>query len=210
MTRPVIRKAEFVLGAAQKRAFPSWDMKEIAIAGRSNVGKSSAVDALLKGRCPVRISKTPGRTRQINFFRITLSDGAFSLVDLPGYGYAKVPLWMREDWGDLVDAYVEQRRQLMAMILILDLRRGPESEEQDLTGWLAEHGVPCYLVATKADKVAKTRQKHLLRKAADELGNLAGRPVLFSARTQMGVEDLWSVIRKILVDEDRSLPSESP
>ena len=91
-----------------RRAFPRWDLPEIAFAGRSNVGKSSVIDTLLSGHCRIRISRTPGRTREINFFRVSLAGGReFSVVDLPGYGYAKVPHAMREHWGRLVSAYIE-------------------------------------------------------------------------------------------------------
>jgi GTP-binding protein len=194
---PRIKEAEFETGAANSRGFPGWALPEIAFAGRSNVGKSSVIDTLMGGRCPVRISRTPGRTREINFFRVVLAgDVEFAVTDLPGYGYAKVPIWMRKDWGRLVSAYIDGRDQLKAVVLVVDVRRGPEEEEHNIARWLEERDIPLLAVMTKSDKLSKNKLKPAAWKAGKALGKTAGPPVIFSAKTRMGVDDLWKQLLK--------------
>ncbi len=192
----LVRRARFVLGAASAKAFPDWDLPEVAFAGRSNVGKSSALKVLTGGKTKVRVSKNPGRTTEINFFELGLTDDrTLSFVDLPGYGYASVPRAMREHWGTLVRGYFENRKRLALTILLCDLRRGPESEEEGLVAWLEELDIPWLLLLTKADKISKSQRKPMAWKAAKALDLTGSSPILFSAKDGFGIEQLW---RKIL------------
>jgi GTP-binding protein len=198
----IVHKARFVKGVTGSGRYPDWNLPEIAFAGRSNVGKSSALQVLLQGRCKVRISKTPGRTRELNFFQTHLEVNAIdqhlptplhplppqtadapdaentahttlAMVDLPGYGYAKVPLWKRSDWGPLVEAYLENRSNLCGVVLLCDLRRGPEAEEHGLVEYLAAVGLPICLVLTKSDKLSKNRRKPAAYEARKKLSSAA-------------------------------------
>ncbi len=188
-----IVKARFVVGASRPEAFPAWDLPEVAFAGRSNVGKSSALKLLTAGQCQVRVSKTPGRTREINFFEITLAKGRrLSFVDLPGYGFAAVAPALQERWARLVEAYLEARPNLKLLVLLCDLRRGPEEEERSLVAWLEQLGIAWRLVCTKADKLPKSKRLPAAQRAAERLG--VGRPILFSGRTGLGRDELWAAI----------------
>ncbi len=196
MTRTVgatVSKARFVVGAARPEAFPNWDLPEVAFAGRSNVGKSSALKLLTAGRCAVRVSKTPGRTREINFFELTLVGGRrLSFVDLPGYGFAAVAPALQRHWARLVEAYLSNRPNLKLLVLLCDLRRGPEEEEDSLVEWLEQLGVAWRLLCTKADKLPKNKRVPAAQRAAGRLG--AKRPILFSGRTGLGRDELWAAI----------------
>ena len=122
---PNVSGARFVIGAAQASQFPDWQLPEIAFGGRSNVGKSSLLRVLAGSRRLVRVSRTPGRTREVNFFELKLAREPCAFVDLPGYGYAKVPGAMRSRWGQTLEDYFNYRPQLAALVLLVDARRGP-------------------------------------------------------------------------------------
>lgn len=192
-----VRRARFVKAAATPDAFPTWDLPEIAFAGRSNVGKSSALKLLTAGHCTVRVSRTPGRTREINFFEVELDAGrTLSFVDLPGYGYAAVSRSLQRKWAQLAEAYLSKRPNLRLFLLLCDVRRGPEAEEEQLVEWLDQLSVPWKLVCTKADKLPKSRRLPAAQRAAERLG--VKRPILFSGRTGIGKEDLWRAILQSL------------
>jgi GTP-binding protein len=162
----------------------------VAIAGRSNVGKSSLINAVLGRRGLARTSGTPGRTRQLNFF---LVNERFRLVDLPGYGFAVGPERERESWGPLVETYLRERPTLRGVVLIVDVRRGLGAEEIDLLGFLAEIGRPAALVATKIDKLTRSAAGAALRKLTGTAGKAV--PVVgFSARTGDGRDAFWRVV----------------
>lgn len=206
MNDPMVRKAQFLKGAVGPKGFPSWEFPEIAFAGRSNVGKSSAIRMALEKRCKVRISSTPGRTREINFFSIELRDGTeVGFVDLPGFGFAKVPLWKRDSWAPLVGSYLEGshhgRDNLCGMVVLCDLRRGPEQEEINLVQWLQELAIPFKLVLTKSDKLSKSKRKPAAMAARKALGVPTSAPVIFSAKSGEGVEKLWRWVKSVLPRE---------
>jgi GTP-binding protein len=183
------KTVEFTYGASRPTQLPRQSYPEIALAGRSNVGKSSLLNCLVHRSGMARVSKTPGRTQQINFFLI---DGAWYLVDLPGYGFARVPMAVRDGWRGLVDAYL-QRNVLRGLIVIVDLRRGVQSEDEQLLGFLAARGIPVCVAATKADKVGRgQRQRHIeaLRRTRSDVDI-----VVCSAATGEGVGDVRSVVR---------------
>jgi len=185
-------EARFLTAASHPDQFPDHDRIEIAFAGRSNVGKSSLINRLLNRKKLVRTSSTPGRTREINYF-IVGDDLCF--VDLPGYGYAKVPRAMQAAWRPLVEAYLARSKSLALVILLMDPRREPGQEERDLLTWLKKAGRPCQVVFTKVDKLKKSQVKSRLDKLADDLGGLDFRPLPFSTLSGLGRDRLWERIR---------------
>jgi GTP-binding protein len=189
-----VKSAEFVTSAVKIHQYPPSDLPEVAFAGRSNVGKSSLINKLVNRRRLVKTSSTPGRTQLINFFRV---NGELSLVDLPGYGYAKVPAAVKRQWGPMVEAYIAHRANLKSVVLLMDLRRTPRDEEFHLLDWLHHHRIPSILVLTKADKLSKTKRKKQCRLTAEALGVDASDMVLFSAKTGLGKEDLWQLIGQV-------------
>jgi GTP-binding protein len=163
---------------------------EVAFAGRSNVGKSSLINTLTGSRV-ARISAIPGRTRTINFYGVV---GPLILVDLPGYGYAKVPHGMQRLWQPAVESYLADRGSLRGVIIVVDLRRGLEDEERDLLAWLAHHGLPAAVILTKTDKLKGNERRSATAAVSREAG---AEPLLFSARTGEGREALWRLIREM-------------
>jgi len=164
----------------------------VAFAGRSNVGKSSLLNRLVRRRSLARVSKTPGRTQQINFFAL---GEALMLVDLPGYGFARVPLSVQASWRALVERYLASRKQLCGVVVIIDVRRGLREEDQRLLDFLDAHGIPVAIVATKVDKLGRgARTKQLAAIAADEPDCDL---VPFSALSGEGLEDVWAAVRKL-------------
>jgi GTP-binding protein len=196
-----ISGARFIKGAAKATQFPDWDLPEIAFGGRSNVGKSSLLRVLAGSRRLVRVSRTPGRTQEVNFFQLRLDDTDCAFVDLPGYGYAKVPGRIKHRWGQVVEQYFAERAQLAALVLLIDARRLPEDAERELFAYLQELDRPCLPVYTKVDKLPKTRRDNLLWRSHEALG-ARGRPLGFSALSGAGteavLEQLQSLVRQQL------------
>ena len=186
-----INKAEFVTGAADVYSIPRSDLPEVAIAGRSNVGKSSLINRLLNRKRLAVTSSTPGRTRQINFFNI---NDEFYIVDLPGYGYAKVSKGERRKWGEVVSAYMRDRRALKAMVVIIDLRRDARDEEFGLMEMLDELGIPPIVVLTKADKVKRNERARRRAAIAKAFDMSPSELVVFSSVTGEGKAELWKAI----------------
>lgn len=183
--------ARFVVAAASAAQFPGLPYPEAAIAGRSNVGKSSLLNRLVGIRKLARVSKTPGRTQQIQFFVI---DEELTVVDLPGYGFARVPQALRIQWAQLVSAYFESRQQLRLVVVLVDLRRGLESEERQLLAWLEELGKPCIVVATKADKATQGERVQATRSLEAELRPRGIEWFVSSAATGEGMAPIWKAI----------------
>ncbi len=191
----IIKSAEFIKSAVKPADYPPVDLPEIAFSGRSNVGKSSLINTLVNRKRLVKTSSTPGRTQLINFFDI---NETFSLVDLPGYGYAKVPARIQKEWGPMIETYLSTRKTLKGVVLIMDIRRTPRQEEMDFIGWLDSFMIPAILVVTKADKLSKTRQAKQLALIGHTLGIERPDLILFSAKTRLGKENVWSVIEDLL------------
>ena len=184
-------KAEFVTSSAKPAAFPSDRLPEVAFLGRSNVGKSSLINVLTGQKGLAFTSNTPGRTQTINFYRI---DGTFYFVDLPGYGYARVPQQFVLEWKKLIEQYLQNRETLKLSCLILDARRGWMDKDLDLKRWLEYHGRQYLIVATKTDKLNQSEQEHGLRAIRQE----GVDPLPFSALTGRGVREIWQAISKTL------------
>src|SRR3990172_5828380 len=187
-----ILSAEFVTSVASLGQLPRDRRPEIAVAGRSNVGKSSLINCLLRRRGLARVSAVPGRTQLLNFF---LVNRAFYLVDLPGYGYAKVPEAVRRTWGPLVEGYLAAGRDLRGVILLLDARQGVTEKDLQMKELLDEFSLDCLPVLTKIDKLRRTARLTQFRAAASALGLDDHRAIIpFSARSEEGREELLAAI----------------
>jgi GTP-binding protein len=199
-----VLSAAFVLSAKEPAHYPPALLPEVAFAGRSNVGKSSLINALLLRRGLARTSNTPGRTQEINFFSV---NDRFAFVDLPGYGYAKVPEKIRRLWGPMIETYLRERQTLRLVVLILDVRREPSPEDLQLIDWLAFYGLRCLLVLTKIDKIARGQREERRRRIGAALERVPGVEMLvFSAKTGEGKEALWREIRKAVADAAADAP----
>ncbi|TYB34352.1 MAG: YihA family ribosome biogenesis GTP-binding protein [Flexistipes sinusarabici] len=190
--------AEFITSAADKGGFPETDLPEIAFIGRSNVGKSSMINALLGRKKLVKVGNTPGKTRLINFFNI---EDKYIFVDLPGYGYAKTSKTERKKWGRLIESYLKTRNQLKACVLIIDIRRIPSGDDFLMIEWLSENEIPIILTATKTDKVSRNKLEKHISTIAETLSVTANAVLPFSATRKDGVEAVWTNIKYVLKGE---------
>jgi GTP-binding protein len=196
------QEVSFVTSAFQPEQFPPSDRPEIAFAGRSNVGKSSLINRLMERRNLARISSRPGRTRSINFFSV---EDTIYLADLPGYGYAAVSQKVRQSWKRLVEAYLTRRPNLKAVVVIIDIRRGPGGADLELLNWLRACEIRTIIVLTKSDKVSRGRAKQRVDLVSQQLaeGGL-NHPLAFSAKTGRGKGELWSKIQEAVATEPRT------
>lgn len=176
--------AEFVSSAFTSVECPSWNRVEVAIAGRSNVGKSSILNALCARKDLARTSKTPGRTRCLNFFAV---GNRFALVDLPGYGYAKMPRAEAHAIAKLMNDFLAHRENLVALVLLIDSRRGPEREEVELARMIEQRNTELVVVATKADKLRNSERRTALGRFQEMLGV---QPIMCSAENGDGIDEL--------------------
>jgi len=186
--------AELLATAAKPEDFPRTPLAEIALLGRSNVGKSSLLNRLAQRRQLARTSTSPGKTRLVHFYRIDRPGRALLLVDLPGYGWARVSKAERAGWKSLVESYLGGRERLRGAILLQDLRRDWGEDEALLGAWLAERGVPVLLVLTKADKLGAAERARRVKALTAQARVPAGRCIVTSAQTGEGVETLWQAI----------------
>ena len=184
--------AHFVISAAKPSEFPAPTLPEIAVVGRSNVGKSSLINALVGQDGLARTSRTPGRTRLVNWFEVK-AHLTFFLVDLPGFGYAQVDQKTRESWRPLIESYLTERATLAGVLLLIDVRRGPEDEELDFVPWLAERNVPIVVALTKSDKLPKNKRMLEVVRAKQVLG-LRKEPFPVSTHALEGIDPLWRAI----------------
>lgn len=202
-----ITSAEFVKSAFAEDGWPRAALPEVAFLGRSNVGKSSLINSLLGVRGLARTSSTPGRTQALNFFLI---NKRFHFVDLPGYGYARVPRDVRESWGEIVTSYLAKRESLMLSIQIVDSRHEPTTLDLQLREWLQTHGKPFLTVATKSDKLSNNDLRKNLERARKLLGVSGGaeRVIAYSAVTKRGRDEVWRAIEEAITVPHSPLKSE--
>lgn len=182
-------------------ALPDLGLPEIAFAGRSNVGKSSALNMLLGMKKAARVSRTPGRTQLINLFDVR---GKWVFADLPGYGYAKVPTAVRDEWGPMIEGYLGTRAALRLVVVLVDVRRDPMESDGVLLDGLRAAGIPCLVVATKCDKFKKQQKSNQIRVIRETFELPVGQPVPFSGVTGEGKELVWAAIEAAARTPERS------
>ncbi len=181
--------AAFLKSAFDESQYPPPDKTEVAFAGRSNVGKSSLLNALVNRKNLARTSSTPGRTQALNFFRV---NDRFTFVDLPGYGYARVSREVKKSWRGMVEAYLRNRPNLKAVVVILDIRRDLEEDDRSLMEWLEQEGKSVIPVLTKVDKLTRRERDSRVREMGRNLsGIVSQKPILFSAKTGEGRKEIW-------------------
>ncbi len=191
---------EFLISAFKEKQYPPPDRPEVAFAGRSNVGKSSLLNVIINRKNLARTSSTPGRTQSINYFSV---GDALYLVDLPGYGFARVPVNVKKSWQKMVETYLSTRENLRAVVVIIDIRREPTSGDLDLLNWLWHYGIPSIPVLTKADKLSRqkaSKQAASIKRQIKEICPTA--PIAFSAKTRQGREDVWKTIDRFCKNEE--------
>ena len=203
-----IATAVFVASAVAPAQYPRQPLPEVAFAGRSNVGKSSLINTLVHRKNLVKTSATPGKTRAINFF---LVNQRFLLVDLPGYGYAKVSREIQASWRPMIEMYLQQRDTLRAVVHIVDLRHPPTLQDQQLRAWLRHHDITTVTVATKADQVTRSQRAAHIQAIRQELALSPEEPVLlFSAHNHEGRLQLWHCLGAFLTPVVHTQPAASP
>lgn len=191
-TKMKIRSSEITMSAVNEKQYPSEGVPEIALAGRSNVGKSSVINGLLNRKNFARTSSTPGKTRTINFYLI---NNEFYFVDLPGYGYARVSKTEKEKWGSIMEGYLEDREELCAILLLVDVRHEPTADDKMMYDWIKYFGYNCVVVATKADKISRGQyQKHIsaIRKKLEMPKE--EKVIVTSSSKKIGIDELWDEI----------------
>ena len=202
-----ILSAEFIKSCTTPEQFPADGLPEVVCVGRSNVGKSSLINTLTNRDGLAKVSRTPGKTRVINFFRLILSDTQaprLFFVDLPGYGYAKVSKSVRAEWGPMIQRYLEHRSQVRGVIFLVDVR-GPSPHDAQTSQWLHALGLKRVVVGTKVDQLTRRERAPALAALRETLALDPLEPVLlFSAKTREGREALWGEVKRLLVTDDRS------
>lgn len=185
---------ETVCGITSK--LPENLLPEIAFAGKSNVGKSSLINGLMNRKALARTSAQPGKTQTINFYHV---NDAFYLVDLPGYGYAKVSVELKEKWGKLVERYLHESKQLRAVFLLIDIRHEPGANDQRMYEWIVHQGYDPIIIATKLDKINRSQVQKHLKMVRSGLGAKPETRILpYSAITKQGREEIWDLMEELL------------
>jgi GTP-binding protein len=186
------RVAHYVISAHRLNQLPADEGIEVAFAGRSNAGKSSAINALTEQKSLARTSKTPGRTQQIVIFEV---DQQRRIADLPGYGYAKVPERLRQHWRQVMEQYFQHRRSLRGVVLVMDIRHPLRPFDEQMLNWSVQSGVPCHALLTKADKLKRGPAQATLHKVARQMPE-GSTLQTFSARTGEGLDDLVGLLNQ--------------
>ncbi|KHD86902.1 ribosome biogenesis GTP-binding protein YihA/YsxC [Heyndrickxia ginsengihumi] len=193
-----VNEVELVISAVRQEQYPDDYLPEFALAGRSNVGKSSFINKMINRKALARTSSKPGKTQTLNFYKI---EQQLYFVDVPGYGFAKVSKVEREKWGKMIETYITSREQLKAVLLIIDVRHAPTKDDRLMYDFLKHYDIPCIVIATKADKIPKGKwDKHL--KIVKETLNLDKRDemILFSSETGEGKNQAWAALTKRMND----------
>lgn len=189
---------ETVCGITSK--LPENTLPEIAFAGKSNVGKSSLINALMNRKSYARTSAQPGKTQTINFYNI---NEELYFVDLPGYGYAKVSLEIKEKWGKMIERYLHKSKQLRLVFLLIDIRHEPSNNDCIMYNWIVEQGFHPVIIATKLDKINRSQVQKHMKIIKEKLKVLPGTPMIpFSAQTKQGREEIWDMIEGLVMTDD--------
>lgn len=191
-----ITDAQFIISAVLPHQYPDDALPEIALAGRSNVGKSSLINKMIMRKNLARTSSQPGKTQQLNYYRV--NDTVY-FVDYPGYGYAKVSKTQREKFGTMIETYIRERKQLKLQLLVIDIRHEPSKDDQLMYDWLKHYEVPTCIVCTKADKIPRSKWDKHIKMVKTALGvDPRDKVVLFSSETGLGREQLWDIITETI------------
>ncbi|MDA5108957.1 ribosome biogenesis GTP-binding protein YihA/YsxC [Brevibacillus thermoruber] len=210
-----ITSAEFVVSAVGPKQYPTDGLPEIALVGRSNVGKSSLLNKMMNRKGLARTSSKPGKTQTLNYFRV---NNMLYFVDFPGYGYAKVAKSLKQQWGKMIENYLKQRQELRFVIQLVDIRHAPSKDDVAMYDWCKEIGIPTVVVATKGDKIARGRWLQHTKVIREQL-QLRGDDALivFSSETGQGRDELWGeIVRRLRQDDetapeaDQALPDAAP
>jgi GTP-binding protein len=190
-----VTSAEFITSAVKRSDYPEELLPEVAFAGKSNVGKSSLINTLVNRKHLVRTSSSPGRTQMLNFFRI---NNLVNFVDFPGYGFAKVPLKVRAQWKPMVESYLKHRRTLQLVIILIDIRRVPSSDDSALIRWLEKFDIPFLIVLTKTDKLSQNKCSSQQKIIQDFLSLQRDEIICFSAVTKKGRQEILKRIMRVI------------
>jgi GTP-binding protein len=191
-----ISNVEMVISAVKSEQYPAGNLPEFALAGRSNVGKSSFINKMINRKNFARTSSKPGKTQTLNFYRI---NEAFYFVDVPGYGFAKVSKKEREAWGKMIETYFTTREQLKAVLLIIDLRHSPTNDDVMMYEFLKHYEIPTIVIATKADKIPRGKWQQHAKVIKEKLSIVEGDElIIFSAETGQGKDEAWASLQKWL------------
>lgn len=191
-----ITQAQFIISAVKPHQYPEDALPEVALAGRSNVGKSSLINKLILRKNLARTSSQPGKTQQLNYYLI---NEMVYFVDFPGYGYAKVSKTQREQFGEMIERYIRDREPLKLQLLVIDIRHEPSAQDKLMYKWLKHYEIPTCIVATKADKIPRSKwDKHIKMIKTTIEADPRDSLVLFSSETGLGREELWDVISKAI------------
>ncbi|MDR6554013.1 ribosome biogenesis GTP-binding protein YihA/YsxC [Paenibacillus qinlingensis] len=191
-----VNQAEFIISAVGPSQYPEDALPEIALAGRSNVGKSSLINCLISRKNLARTSSQPGKTQTLNYYKVNQD---LYFVDLPGYGYAKVSKTKREQWGKFIESYLLNREPLRLVMQLVDLRHPPSKDDQAMYEWLRHMDVPVLVVATKADKIPKSKWPKHLKIVRETLGMDKGvQPLMFSSELGLGKDELWGILEQAI------------
>jgi GTP-binding protein len=188
--------SDIVISAVRPAQYPETELPEFALAGRSNVGKSSFINKMLNRKGLARISSKPGKTQTLNFYLI---NEILHFVDVPGYGYAKVSKSERAAWGKMIETYITSREQLRAVVLIVDLRHPPTQDDIMMYNFLKHYDIPCVVIATKADKIPRGKWQKYLKVTKETLDlDQNDQIVLFSSETGEGKDKAWSILQSYM------------
>ncbi|MCD7735706.1 MAG: ribosome biogenesis GTP-binding protein YihA/YsxC [Lachnospiraceae bacterium] len=191
----VIKKAELETVCGITSSFPKNTRPEVAFAGKSNVGKSSLINALMNRKSLARTSSQPGKTQTINFYNV---NDALYLVDLPGYGYAKVPQSEKEKWGRMIERYLHSSSQLKAVFLLIDIRHEPGQNDRTMYEWICANGYEPVILLTKSDKIKRSQLQKQIKLIRESLNVRPGTQLLpFSAQTKQGREEVWGLMEEL-------------
>lgn len=191
-----VTSSDIVISAVRPAQYPETELPEFALAGRSNVGKSSFINKMLNRKGLARISSKPGKTQTLNFYLI---NEILHFVDVPGYGYAKVSKSERAAWGKMIETYITSREQLRAVVLIVDLRHPPTQDDVMMYDFLKHYDIPCVVIATKADKIPRGKWQKYLKVTKETLDlDENDQIVLFSSETGEGKDKAWSILQSYM------------
>lgn len=195
-----ITQAEFIISAVHAHQYPEDGLPEFALAGRSNVGKSSLINRMIERKNLARTSSQPGKTQQLNYYRV---NNKLYLVDFPGYGYAKVSKVQRQQFGEMIERFLENREPLKSVLLIVDIRHAPSKDDVLMYEWLKHYNITTTVVATKADKIPKSQWAKQTKLVKMTLGyDPSDTFVLFSSETGMGRDELWAHLQSFMEQQE--------